>query len=128
MLLGFPRVCSSLFHDDTVPDRRRRQTAGLGSSSCGSDVRQRGSHVASPVSLEGITKGETLNEPERTRPNAATRATEQVDARVEAHPDDAPTTEEEEAAARAHMDDESARSYKAALERGARQEGEGRVP
>jgi hypothetical protein len=69
-----------------------------------------------------------MTDPERTRPSAATRATEDEDALVPAQADDAPTPEEEEAATRAQMDDETARSYKEAIERGARQEGEGRIP
>lgn len=73
-------------------------------------------------------KVRTVNEPERTRPNAQTRATEQEDALVESHPDAPPTTAEEEAAERAPVDDETAGSYKAAIERGARQRGEGRIP
>jgi hypothetical protein len=69
-----------------------------------------------------------VTENERTRPSAETRATEKEDALVRAHADDEPTTEEEEAAARAHLDEETARAYKEATERGARQEGEGRIP
>lgn len=69
-----------------------------------------------------------MNESDRTRPSAQTRATEKEDALVEAHPDAAPTAAEEEAAERAPLDEASARSYKAALERGARQDGEGRIP
>jgi hypothetical protein len=69
------------------------------------------------------------SEPARTRPNAKTREEEAREARVTAQPDDAPTDEEEEAAARAGSgDEESARAYKDAIERGARQEGEGRIP
>jgi hypothetical protein len=70
-----------------------------------------------------------MSEPERTRPNADTRAEEEADARVKASPDAAPTSEEEEAAARADsLDDNEKRAYKEAIERGARQEGEGRLP
>ena len=66
---------------------------------------------------------------ERTRPDQATRATEREDARVKAHADDAPTHDEEAAADRAGTPDaKSAEAYKEAIERGARQEGEGRIP
>jgi hypothetical protein len=70
-----------------------------------------------------------MSDTERTRPNTATRATEADDARVTAHPDAAPAADEERAAERADdVDAAAARSYKEALERGARQEGEGRLP
>ena len=70
-----------------------------------------------------------MSEPERTRPSEKTREAEEADALVEAHSDDLPTEVEEEAAERGGVpDDEAARSYKEALERGAHQEGEGRLP
>ncbi len=70
-----------------------------------------------------------MTEADRTRPDAATRATEEEDARVTAHADSKPTEDEERAAERADVDDEAARrSYQEAIERGARQEGEGRLP
>lgn len=70
-----------------------------------------------------------MSEPEHTRPSSATRATEHEDARVGAHSDDPPTSAEEQAAERAGPEDpEAARAYKEAIERGARQEGEGRIP
>ncbi len=70
-----------------------------------------------------------MSEPEPTRPSRATRATEEENARVAAHSDDAPTDAEEAAADRAGPEDpEAARAYKEAIERGARQEGEGRIP
>jgi hypothetical protein len=48
---------------------------------------------------------------------------------VTAHADDQPTSDEEAAAERAgEGDEESAQAYKEAIERGARQEGEGRLP
>ena len=66
---------------------------------------------------------------ERTRPDQATRATEREDAQVKAHSDDAPTSDEEAAAERAGTPDEkTSEAYKEAIERGARQEGEGRIP
>jgi hypothetical protein len=70
-----------------------------------------------------------MSEPERTRPSEKTREAEEADALVEAHFDDLPTKVEEEAAERGGVsDDEAARSYKEALERGAHQAGEGRLP
>jgi hypothetical protein len=70
-----------------------------------------------------------MNDGERTRPSRATRATEEEDERVTAHADDFPTAEEESAAERGRVDDpEAAEAYKEAIERGARQKGEGRIP
>jgi len=69
-----------------------------------------------------------MTESERTRPNDKTRAEEDADARVEAHADTLPTPAEEAAAERSDgVDEDAARDYKEALERGARQEGEGRI-
>jgi hypothetical protein len=66
---------------------------------------------------------------ERTRPDRETRATEREDAAVHAQADDHPTSAEEAAAERAGpADEESSKAYKEAIERGARQEGEGRIP
>jgi len=64
-----------------------------------------------------------------TRPSSTTRETEEADAQVHAAPDKMPSPEDEEAAERAP--DESpavAENYREAIERGARQEGEGRLP
>lgn len=70
-----------------------------------------------------------MSERERTRPSKSTREAEAEDALVEPHSDDLPTRDEEEAAERAgEADEEAARSYKEALERGANQKGEGRIP
>jgi hypothetical protein len=70
-----------------------------------------------------------MTESDRTRPSAETRQEEEADARVTAEPDAAPTKEEEDAAARAEGgDEESSRAYKEAIERGANQEGEGKLP
>jgi hypothetical protein len=70
-----------------------------------------------------------MSDPERTRPSRATRATEEEDERVTARADDLPTPEEEAAAERGRDDDpEAAEAYKDAIERGARQKGEGRIP
>ena len=74
-------------------------------------------------------KGAPMSESERTRPSATTRAEEEADAQVKARPDGAPTPEEDAAAARADgLDEDEKRAYKDAIERGARQEGEGRLP
>ncbi|MCU1466082.1 MAG: hypothetical protein JWM72_2010 [Actinomycetia bacterium] len=70
-----------------------------------------------------------MSEPEPTRPSSTTRAEEETDARVKPSPDSSPTAEEEAAAARADaLDEDEKRAYKEAIERGARQEGEGRLP
>ena len=70
-----------------------------------------------------------MSESERTRPSAKTRAEEETDARVQASPDAGPTADEEAAAARGEgLNEDEKRAYKDAIERGARQEGEGRLP
>jgi hypothetical protein len=70
-----------------------------------------------------------MSESDRTRPSATTRAEEDADAQVKSRPDAGPTPDEEAAAARADgLDDDEKRAYKDAIERGARQEGEGRLP
>jgi hypothetical protein len=64
-----------------------------------------------------------------TRPSAETRKEEARDENVSAHADETPTSAEEAAAERAgDADEETSRSYKEAIERGAHQEGEGRLP
>jgi hypothetical protein len=64
-----------------------------------------------------------------TRPSAETRKEEARDERVTTHADAQPTSDEEAAAERAgEADEETSRSYKEAIERGAGQEGEGRLP
>lgn len=66
---------------------------------------------------------------EPTRPSPTTREAEEADARVHAGPDSLPTGEEEDAAERAgDLDPEVAKQYDEAIERGARQKGEGRLP
>jgi hypothetical protein len=66
---------------------------------------------------------------ETTEPSASTEETEQDDARVHSGPDRMPTPEEEEAAERAGaLEPDVAENYEDALERGARQRGEGRIP
>ena len=64
-----------------------------------------------------------------TRPSGTTREAEAADAQVHAAPDDMPTPEEEEAAERAPAEDPAvAENYEEAMERGAKQKGEGRIP
>lgn len=64
-----------------------------------------------------------------TTPDKPTRETEREDAQVHAGPDDMPTAEEEEAAERAGaVDPAVADNYEDAIERGAKQHGEGRIP
>jgi hypothetical protein len=69
------------------------------------------------------------NQNEPTRPSKATRATDADDAQTPAGSDEQPTPEEEEAAARAGKpSDDVSRNYEDAMERGAKQQGEGRIP
>jgi hypothetical protein len=64
-----------------------------------------------------------------TRPSDTTREAEAADAQVHAAPDDMPTPEDEAAAERAPAESpEVAENYEEAMERGARQKGEGRLP
>jgi len=66
---------------------------------------------------------------EHTRPSDKTRATEEEDAQVHAEADEMPTSEEAAAAERAgDIDEDVERSYKGAIERGADEKGEGRIP
>jgi hypothetical protein len=70
-----------------------------------------------------------MSETDRTRPTDKTRETEDEDARVEPRADAMPTDDEAAAAERAgELDPDAERSYKEALERGADQKGEGRIP
>jgi hypothetical protein len=69
-----------------------------------------------------------MSEAKPTRPSDKTRAEEKADARVEGHADKLPTPAEEAAAERSDAGDEDAAgAYKEAIERGARQQGEGRI-
>jgi hypothetical protein len=64
-----------------------------------------------------------------TRLDDTTRAIEEEDARVRHQADAMPTPDEEDAAERAgDPDPEVVRNYEDAMERGARQKGEGRLP
>ena len=63
-----------------------------------------------------------------TRPSAETRAAERDDARTRAGADRAPTADEEQRADALELDPEAAEHEKEMLERGARQQGEGKLP
>ncbi len=63
-----------------------------------------------------------------TRPSEATRTEEEQDALRHAGPDREPTPEELKLAEDLELDPEVARNYKEMTERGADQQGEGRVP
>jgi len=64
---------------------------------------------------------------ERTRPSSSTREAEREDAQVPAGADRPPTAEEE-AAAPTELTDEQRAHEREMLERGASQQGEGRIP
>lgn len=69
------------------------------------------------------------NEHQPTRPNETTRAAEAEDAQTRAGSDGRPTPEEEKAAERAGKpSDDVSKNYEDAIERGANQQGEGRIP
>jgi hypothetical protein len=69
------------------------------------------------------------NDAKPTRPSGTTRDAEAADAQVHASPDDMPTAEEEEAAERAGTPSaDVTKTYEEAVERGAKQQGEGRLP
>lgn len=63
-----------------------------------------------------------------TRPTAQTRAAERDDARTEAGADAAPTPEEEQRADALELDPKVAAHEKEMMERGAKQQGEGKLP
>lgn len=65
---------------------------------------------------------------ERTRPDAETRAAEREDAATQAGADRLPTPEEAAIADDLELDPEVAEHEREMAERGAHQEGEGRVP
>lgn len=65
---------------------------------------------------------------ERTRPDKETRATEREDAETKAGADRMPTAEEAAIADDLELDPEVAEHEREMAERGANQEGEGRVP
>jgi hypothetical protein len=65
---------------------------------------------------------------DQTRPSDRTRATEDEDARTPARADREPTPDEEKTAEGLDLDPEVAEHYEEMAERGANQEGEGRLP
>jgi hypothetical protein len=72
--------------------------------------------------------GGCLMTTEPTRPSPETRAAERVDAGRRAGPDEAPTPEEEALADARELDPDVAEHEEEMQKRGARQEGEGRLP
>ena len=69
------------------------------------------------------------NDAKPTRPSGTTKQAEEADAQVHAAPDDMPTPDEDAAAERAdEIDSDVEKSYGDAIERGAHQQGEGRLP
>jgi hypothetical protein len=78
--------------------------------------------------VTGYTARMTQND-KTTRPSSTTRETEEADAQVHATADRLPTADEEEAAERAGKPDADVeQNYEEAMERGANQKGEGRLP
>ena len=67
-----------------------------------------------------------MTDPER--PSDATRAAERAEAETRAGADRMPTEEEENVAEQQSIDDDVREHEKDMAERGARQEGEGRIP
>jgi hypothetical protein len=65
---------------------------------------------------------------ERTRPNDATRSAERAEAESEHTPDRPPTEEEEREAEKNQLDPEVSEHEREMSERGANQQGEGRLP
>jgi hypothetical protein len=65
---------------------------------------------------------------ERTTPSRETRATEREDAKTQAVADRMPTPEEEDRAEELEVDPDVAAHEREMAERGAHQEGEGRLP
>jgi hypothetical protein len=70
-----------------------------------------------------------MTERPRTTPSGATRAEEEKDARVEPGADtDTDNSDADRAPTREELDPQVAESYEEAIERGADQRGEGRLP
>jgi hypothetical protein len=65
---------------------------------------------------------------DRTRPNDQTRDAERAEAEVHSGADRMPTPDEEKVADSLDVDPEVAENYEEMAERGANQQGEGRVP
>jgi hypothetical protein len=68
-----------------------------------------------------------MTDSERTRPDRGTREEEARDARVTAGADRQPTPDEEQIADAQELDPEVAEHYQEMIERGADQQGEGRI-
>jgi hypothetical protein len=66
--------------------------------------------------------------PDTTRPTPSTREAERAEAELQAQPDRMPTPDEEEKAEENELDPEVSEHEREMLERGADQEGEGRLP
>lgn len=64
---------------------------------------------------------------EHTRPDAQTTQVDRDDAVAAHEPDRMPTPEEERSAELLEVDPEAAEAYEEAMERGAEQQGEGRI-
>jgi hypothetical protein len=74
-----------------------------------------------------VTVADDPREP--TRPSPQTREAEEADARIHSTPDKMPNSDDEAAAERAGKESgEVDENYEDAIERGARQKGEGRLP
>jgi hypothetical protein len=65
---------------------------------------------------------------EHTKPSPETRAEEREEAKAAHEPDRPPTADEEAAAADLKIDADAAEHYEEMAERGAKQQGEGRIP
>jgi hypothetical protein len=65
---------------------------------------------------------------EHIKPDDATRQEGAKEAQAEHKPDRMPTPEEEQEAEKNQLDPNAAKAYEEAIERGANQKGEGRLP
>jgi hypothetical protein len=65
---------------------------------------------------------------DRTKPSDQTRQAERADAETHAGSDRMPTPDEEKVADSLEVDPEAAKHYEEMAERGANQQGEGRIP
>jgi hypothetical protein len=65
---------------------------------------------------------------ERTKPSTKTRETEHREAHMHADGGPTPTPDEERAAESVEVDEHVAVAYEEQIERGAKQQGEGRIP
>jgi len=74
------------------------------------------------------TSKQEVSMPDTTRPTPTTRDAERAEAEVHAQPDRMPTDDEEAKADENELDPEVAEHEREMLERGANQQGEGRLP